>query len=144
MKVGMFRLRCSFVTGVAKYATTPFVIARRQEVEKHTGKKRKLEIAQGVVNILQCNVAAWSEHVKHYILTSDFDTALISETDLESVKLVTAAKGARKFSWAGTGSAAISTASNGTSAGVLAFVRTRWFPKPLSFCTDEAGALCTN
>ena len=40
-------------------------------------------------------------------------------------KLVIAAKEARKLSWAGTGSAATSTASNGTSAGVLALVRTR-------------------
>ena len=47
-------------------------------------------------------------------------------------KLVTAATEARKSSWAGTGSAAISTASNGISAEVLALVRTRWFSKPLS------------
>ena len=46
--------------------------------------------------------------------------------------------------WAGTGSAAISTTSKGTSAGVLARVRTRWFSKPLSTCTDEAGVLCPN
>ena len=110
---------------------------------KHTGKKRKLEIAQGV-NILQCNVTTWSEHAKHCILTSDFDAALISETHLERGKLVIAAKEARKFSWAGTRSAATSTASNGTSAGVLALVRTRWFSKPLSICVDEAGFLCTN
>ena len=32
-------------------------------------------------------------------------------------KLVTAAKEARKFSWADTGSAAISTANKGTSSG---------------------------
>ena len=44
-------------------------------------------------------------------------------------------KEARIFSWAGTGSAAISTANNGASAGVLALVRTRWFSKPLSICT---------
>ena len=43
---------------------------------------------------------------------------------------------------AGTGSAATSTASNGTSAGVLALVRTHWFSKPLSICTDEARFLC--
>ena len=79
-------------------------------------------------------MTTWSEHSKHYVLTSDF------ETHFEREKLVTAAKEARKFSWAGTGSAAISTASNGTSAGV----RTRWFSKPLSMCTDEAGVLCTN
>ena len=33
---------------------------------------------------------------------------------------------------------------NGTSAGVLALVRTRWFSKPLSICTDETGVLCHN
>ena len=110
---------------------------------KLTGKKRKLEIAEGVVNILQYNVTTWSEHAKHYILTSDFDAALIPETHLERKKLVTAAKGARTFSWAGTGSAAISTANNGTSAGILALVRTRWFSKPLSVSTDQAGVLCS-
>ena len=31
MKVGMFRLRCNFVTGVARSTTTPFVIMRREE-----------------------------------------------------------------------------------------------------------------
>ena len=56
-------------------------------------------------------------------------------------KLVTAAKEARTFSWAGTGSAAISTANNGTSKGTLALFRTRWFSKPLSFSTDQAGVL---
>ena len=111
---------------------------------KHTGKKRKLEIAQGVVNILQCNVTAWSTHARHYILTSDFDAALTSETHLEREKLVTTAEEARKSSWAGSGSAAVSTANNGTCAGVLALVRTRWFSKPLSICTDEAGVLCPN
>ena len=94
---------------------------------KHTGKKCKLEIAEGVVNILQCNVTKWGEHAKHHIITSDFDAALISETHLEREKLVTAAEEARKFSWAGTGSAAISTANNCTCAGVLALVRTRSF-----------------
>ena len=57
---------------------------------------------------------------------------------------MSAAKEARKFSWAGTGSGAISTASNGTSAGVLALVRTRWFSTPSSICTDETGILCPN
>ena len=111
---------------------------------KHTDTKRKLEIAEGVVNITQCNVTTWSEHAKHYIFASDFDAALISETHLEREELVTAAKEARKFSWAGTRSAAISTANNGTSAEVLALVRTRWFSKPLSLCTDETEVLCTN
>ena len=45
---------------------------------KHIGKRRKLELSKGVVNILQCNVTSWSEHAKHYILTSDFDATLIS------------------------------------------------------------------
>ena len=97
---------------------------------KHTGKKRKLETVKGVVNILECNVTAWSEHARHYILTSDFDATPISETLLEREKLVTAAEDARTSSRASTGSsAAISTASNGTSAVVLALVRTRWFSK---------------
>ena len=52
-----------------------------------------------------------------------------------------AVKEARKSAWAGT---AISTTSNGACAGVLALVRTCWFSKPLSFCTDEAGVLCPN
>ena len=140
----MFRLRCGFVTGVARNGATPFCHHANRGERKHTGKKRKLEIAEGVVKILQCNVTAWCEHARHYILTSEFDEALTSETHLERKKLVTAAKEARKFSWAGTGSAATSTASNGTSAGVLALVRTRWFSKPLSICTDEAGVLCPN
>ena len=126
----MCRLRCSFVTEVTNCATTPVVIARRGG-RKHTEKKRKLEIAEGMVNILQCNVATWSENAKHYILTSDIDAALSS--DLEREKLVMAAKEARKFSCAGTGSAATSTASNGTSAGVPALVRTRWFSKPYMY-----------
>ena len=121
-----------------KERNNPFCHHAKRGGRKHTGKKRKLEIAEGVVKILQFNVTAWSEHAKHYILT------FISETHLESGKLVTAAKEARIFSWAGTGSAAISTASHGTSAGVLALVRSRWFSKPLPFCTDEAGVLCPN
>ena len=39
---------------------------------------------------------------------------------------------------------AINTANNGTIAGVLALVRTRWFSKPLSVCSDEAGVRCPN
>ena len=120
----------------------PFCHHAKRGGRKHTGKKRKLEIAEGVVNILQCSETTLSEHVKHDSLTSDFDAALISETHWEREKLVTAATEARQFSWAGTGSAAISTASNGTSAGVLALVRTRWFSKPLSICTDGAGVPC--
>ena len=34
--------------------------------------------------------------------------------------------------------------NNGTSAGVLALVRNRWFSKPLSICSDDAGTLCPN
>ena len=97
-----------------------------------------------MVRILQCNVTAWSEHARHYILTSNFDAALTSETHLGRDKLVIAVTEARKSSWAGTGCAAITTANNGTSAGVLALVRTRWSSKPLSTRTDEAGVLCTN
>ena len=44
------------------------------------------------MHILQCNVTTWSEHAKHYILTSDFVAALISETHLEREKLVTAVR----------------------------------------------------
>ena len=89
-----------------------------------------------MVNTLQCNVTSWSEHAKHYILTSDFDAALISETHLEREKLVTAVKAAMKLPWAGTGSAAISTANNGASAGVLALVRTRWGFLSLCLCVQ--------
>ena len=63
-----------------KVRENPFCHRSKRGGRKHTGKKRKTEIAQGVVNILQCNVTTWSEHAKHYILTSDFDAALISET----------------------------------------------------------------
>ena len=141
MNGGMFRLRYSFVTGVAE-RDNPFCHHAKRGGRKHTGKKRKLEMAEGVVNILQRSETTLSEHVKHDSLTSDFDAALISETHCEREKLVTAAQEARQFSWAGPGSAAISTASNGTSAGVLALVRTRWFSKPFSICTDGAGVPC--
>ena len=86
------------------------------DAHTHTGKKRKLEIAKGVVTILQCSETAWSGHARHYILTSDFDAALISETHLEREKLVPAAIEARKSSRVGTSSAAMRTANNGTSA----------------------------
>ena len=36
------------------------------------------------------------------------------------------------------------TANNGTSAGVLALVRRRWYSKPQAVCTDEAGVLYPN
>ena len=127
-----------------KVRDNPFCHRSQRGRSKAHWKKRKLEIAQGVVNFLQCNVTTWSEHAKHFILTSDFDAALIAENHLEREKLVIAAKEARNISWAGTGSAATSTASNCTSAGVLALVRTRWFSKPLSICTDEAGFFCSN
>ena len=100
-----------------KERSNPFCHHANRGGRKHTGKKRKLEIDKGVVNILQCNVTAWSEHARHYILTSDFDAALISETHLGREDLVTAAQ--------------------------LARTRTRWFSKPLSFCSDEAGILCS-
>ena len=77
MKVGMFRHRCRFVTGAARNATTPFVITRKEEDASTLARNVKQEIAEGVVNILQCNVTTWSEHAKHYILTFDFDAALL-------------------------------------------------------------------
>ena len=107
-------------------------------------RKNLLELSKGVVNILQCNVTTWSEHARHYILTSDFDAALISETHLGKERLLSAVTEAKKSGWAGTGSAATNTVINGTSAGVLALVRKRWFSKPLSICSDDAGILCQN
>ena len=59
-----------------KERNKPFCYHAKRGGRKHTGKKRKLEIAEDVVSILHCNVTAWSEHAKHYILTSDFDAAL--------------------------------------------------------------------
>ena len=50
----------------------------------------------------------------------------------------------RQRNLAGTGSAATNTVNNGTSAGVLALVRKRWFSKPLSISSDDAGILCPN
>ena len=40
---------------------TPLPCGRKQ-----AGRTRKLNIAEGAVNILQCNVAAGSEHAKHF------------------------------------------------------------------------------
>ena len=54
----------------------------------------------------QCNVTTWSEHAKHYILTSDFDATLISETHFRKEGLLSAVTEAKKSGWAGTGSAA--------------------------------------
>ena len=76
----MFRHRCSFCDRRGKERDNPFCHHAKRGGLKHTGKNRKLEIAEGVVNILHCNVTTWSERAKHYILTSDFDAALISET----------------------------------------------------------------
>ena len=113
---------------------TPRLVWRRKEQPlQTTGRKRKLKIADGVVNILQCNVTNWSDHARYFILTSDFDAALVSETHLEEAKLMAAVKEAGKSAWAGTGSAAISTANNGTSAAVLAVVRTRWYRQSLFY-----------
>ena len=53
-------------------------------------------------------------------------------------------KEVKESACAGTGTAAISAASNGTSVGVLALVRTRRFSEPLSTCADEAGIHCPN
>ena len=113
---------------------TPRLVWRRKEHPlQTTGRKRKLKSAEGVVNILQCNVTNWSALVRHFSLTSDFDAAPVPETHLEEAKLMAAVKEARKSAWAGTGSAAISTANNGTSAAVLALVRTRWYRQSLFF-----------
>ena len=117
-----------------KERSNPFCHRATRGGRKHTGKRRKLELSKGVVNILQCNVTTWSEHARHYILTSDFDAALISETHLRKERLLSAVTEAKKSGWAGTGSAATNTVNNGTSAGVLALVRKRWFSKPLSIC----------
>ena len=65
-----------------KERSNPFCHRTARGGRKHTGKRRKLELSKGVVNILQCNLTTWSEHAKHYILTSDFDATLISETHL--------------------------------------------------------------
>ena len=124
--------------------SNPFCHRTARGGRKHTGKRRKLELSKGVVNILQCNVTTWSEHAKHYILTSDFDATLISETHLRKEGLLSAVTEAKKFGLAGTGSAATNTVNNGTSAGVLALVRKRWFSKPLSISSDDAGILCPN
>ena len=99
--------------------SNPFCHRTARGGRKHTGKRRKLELSKGVVNILQCNVTTWSEHARHDILTSDFDAALSSETHLGKERLLSAVTEAKKSGWAGTGSAATNTVNNGTSAGVL-------------------------
>ena len=109
--------------------SNPFCHRTTRGGRKHTGKRRKLERSKGVVNIL---------------LTSDFDATLISETHFRKEGLLTAVTEAKKSGWAGTGSAATNTVNNGTSAGVLTLVRKRWFSKPLSICSDDAGILCPN
>ena len=86
-------LRVTFHT-LSKFAIVSLqlqIVHATRRGRKHTGKKRKLEIAKGVVNILPCNVTAWSEHASHDILTSDLDAAHISETNLGSEKVVVAA-----------------------------------------------------
>ena len=127
-----------------KERSNPFCHHATRGRRKHTRKKRKLEISKGVVNILHCNVTAWSEHARHYILTSNFDATLVSETHLGRDRVLSAVAEARKSGWAGTGSAATNTVNNSTSAGVLALVRKRWFSKPLSTCSADAGILCPN
>ena len=124
--------------------SNPFCHHTARSGRKHTGRNRKLDISDGLINILQCNVTNWSEHARHFILTSDFYAALISETHLEEAKLTAAVKEANKSAWACTGSAAMSTVNKGTSVEVLALVRNRWCSKPLSICTDEAGVLSPN
>ena len=123
-----------FVGMEGKERSNPFCHRPTRGGRKHTGRKRKLEISKGVVNILQCNVTTWSEHARHYILTSDFDAALISQTHLGKERLLSAVTEAKKSGWAGTGSAATNTVNNGTSAsaGVLALVPKRWFQAPVN------------
>ena len=65
-----------------KARNNPFCHHAKRGGRKHTGKKRELETAEGVVKILQSSVTTWSEHAKHHILTPDFGAALISETHL--------------------------------------------------------------
>ena len=65
-----------------KERSNPFCHRTARGGRKHTGKRRKLELSKGVVNILQSNVTTWSKHARHCILTSDFDATLISETHL--------------------------------------------------------------
>ena len=89
-------------------------------------------------------MTTWSEHAKHYILTSDFDAALISETHLEREKLVIAAKEARKFSWAVL---AVRRPALQATAQVREY--SHWsahvgFPSPCPYVVDEAGFLCPN
>ena len=100
----------------------PFAITRPEGGANTPGRNASWRFSKGVVNILHCNVTAWSEHARHYILTSDFDATLISETHLGRDRLLSAVEEARKSGWAGTGSAATNTVNNGTSAGVLALV----------------------
>ena len=87
-------------------------------------------------------MTTWSEHARHHILTCDFDATLISETHLRRDGPLSAVTEANKSGWSGAGSAATNIVNNGTSAGVLTLVRKRWFSKPLSICSDDAGILC--
>ena len=82
-----------------KERSNPFCHLATRGGRKHTGKRRKLELSKGVVNIIQCNVTTWSEHARHYILTSDFDAALISETLLGKERLLSAVTEAKKSGW---------------------------------------------
>ena len=97
-----------------KERSNPFCHRTTRGGRKHTGKRRKLEISKGVVNILRCNVTTWSEHARHYNPHFRF-----SETHLGKEGLLSAVTEAKKSGWAGTGSAATNTVNNGTSAGVL-------------------------
>ena len=79
--VNMFLSNLHFRGMEGKERSNPFC-HRATRGRKHTGKRRKLELSKGVVNILHCNVTTKSEHARHHILTSDFDATLISETHL--------------------------------------------------------------
>ena len=83
--------------------SNPFCHHTARRGRKYTGRKCKLEISDGANNILQCNVTNWSEHARHFIITSDFDAALIS------------------------------TVNNGTSAGVVASCAIGSTPTPCPF-----------
>ena len=87
-------------------------------------------------------MTTWSEHARHYILTSDFDAALISQTHLGKERLLSAVTGAKKSGWGGTGSAATNTVNNGTSAGVLALVPKRWLSQALKGGAGPAHRWC--
>ena len=111
-----------------KERSNPFCHHATRGGRKHTGKKRKLDISKGVVNILQCNVTTWSEHARHYILTSDFDATLISETHLGKERLLSAVTEAKKSGWAGW-----NQATGPISATICSVLEAGWKPSSPGF-----------